>query len=411
MDDLVGKNFGPYRVVEKLGEGGMAVVYRAFQESLGRYAAIKMLRSELARDEEFVNRFRREALAAANMDHPNILHVYDAGAAHGMYYIVMGFVDGGSLKDLIAQGPLDPEYAVAITIQLAEALDYAHRHGVIHRDVKPSNVLMTRDGRPMLTDFGIAKALYETEALTRTGATIGTPEYMAPEQIQGQPVDGRTDIYALGIVLYEMLTGWAPFSAPTPVATLYKQVNEPPPPLGQVNIKVPGWLEGVVARAVAKRPELRYQQAGEFAEALRQRTAPAVAAASPAAAAPAAAAPAKTSGRGTPAATTPTTGRGTPPAAKTPPPRRATPAVAAAPPGTGEVPAGGGAAAAATAPVAGRRRSAVPLLLGAIALLVVGLIIGAVVLLGGGGKEEKQAATAPDKDSCGAKPPHNPALN
>ena len=220
MDDLIGKSFGAYKVLDRIGEGGMAVVYRAYQESLGRYAAIKVLRSELAHDSEFVTRFRREAQAVAQLNHPNILQVYDAGVANGVYYIAMGFVDGGSLKDLIEQGPLDPQYAASVGAQLADALNYAHKLGIVHRDVKPSNVLMTRDGRPMLTDFGIAKALYESAALTRTGTSIGTPEYMAPEQIQGQPVDGRTDIYALGIVLYEMATGWAPFSAPTPVATL-----------------------------------------------------------------------------------------------------------------------------------------------------------------------------------------------
>jgi len=247
------------------------VVYKAYQESLGRYAAIKVLRAELARDEEFVARFRREALAVAQFSHPNILQVYDAGMANGVYYMVMGFMDGGSLKDLIAQGPMDTEYAVSIVAQVADALGYAHKQGIIHRDVKPNNVLMSRDGRPMLADFGIAKAMYESASLTRTGISIGTPEYMAPEQIQGQTVDGRTDIYALGIVLYEMLTGWAPFSTPTPVATLYKQVNEAPPPVHQVNVNVPEWLEGVVGRALAKRPEARYQQASEFAEALRSR--------------------------------------------------------------------------------------------------------------------------------------------
>ncbi|MBN1137624.1 MAG: protein kinase [Anaerolineae bacterium] len=272
MDELIGKNFGPYKILDKVGEGGMAVVYRAYQESLGRYAAIKVLRADLARDEEFVARFRREALAVAQLNHPNILHVYDAGVAQGVYYIVMGFVEGGSLKDLIAQGSIDPAYAASIGAQLADALEYAHKQGIIHRDVKPSNVLMTRDGRPMLTDFGIAKALYESAALTRTGASIGTPEYMAPEQIQGQPVDGRTDIYALGIVLYEMVTGWAPFSTPTPVATLYKQVNEPPPPLHQVNVNAPDWLEGVVSKALAKRPEGRYQHAADLAAALRSRS-------------------------------------------------------------------------------------------------------------------------------------------
>jgi serine/threonine protein kinase len=274
MDSLIGQQFGPYKITEKLGEGGMAVVYKGYQQSLNRNVAIKVLRQELAQDEEFVARFRREALAVADLNHPNILHVYDAGFVQGMYYIVMAYVDGGSLRDLVGQGPLEPEYALSIASQVADALHHAHQRGIIHRDVKPNNILLSRDGRPLLADFGIAKALHESSGLTRTGMSIGTPEYMAPEQIQGQKVDGRTDIYSLGIVLYEMLVGWAPFSSTTPVAALYKQVNEPPPPLRQANINVPAWLEAVVNRALAKSPQERYQQASDFADALRQRRAP-----------------------------------------------------------------------------------------------------------------------------------------
>jgi serine/threonine protein kinase len=274
MDTLIGQTIGPYKITEKIGEGGMAVVYKGYQQSLNRFVAIKILRVELAQDEQFVARFRQEALAVAGLSHPNILHVYDAGTAFGMYYIVMAYVEGGSLRDLITQGALETDYAVSIAMQLADALDHAHRQGLVHRDVKPNNVLINRDGRPLLTDFGIAKALGESKGLTRTGTAIGTPEYMAPEQIQGQQVDGRTDIYALGIVLYEMLVGWAPFSSTTPVAALYKQVNEPPPPLRQANINVPSWLDAVVNKALAKRPQDRYQHAGEFAEALRERRVP-----------------------------------------------------------------------------------------------------------------------------------------
>ena len=247
MDSLIGQQFGPYKITDKLGEGGMAVVYKGYQQSLNRNVAIKVLRQELAKDEEFVARFRREALAVADLDHPNILHVYDAGFVEGMYYMVMAYVDGGSLRDLMGHGPLEPDYALSIAAQMADALHHAHQRGIVHRDVKPNNILLTRDGRPLLGDFGIAKALHESTGLTRTGMSIGTPEYMAPEQIQGQKVDGRTDIYALGIVLYEMLAGWAPFSSSTPVASLYKQVNEPPPPLRQVNINIPAWLDGILS--------------------------------------------------------------------------------------------------------------------------------------------------------------------
>lgn len=274
MNNLVGQKFGPYEITAKIGEGGMAVVYKGYQQSLNRYVAIKVLRSELAQDKEFVERFRREALSVADLSHPNILHVYDAGFSDGVYYIVMAFVDGGSLKDMVMRGPLDMDYAISIVAQVADALHHAHQHGLVHRDVKPNNILMSRDGRPLLTDFGIAKAVHESTGLTRTGTSIGTPEYMAPEQIQGQKVDGRTDIYALGIVLYEMLTGWTPFSTTTPVATLYKQVNEPPPPLRQANINIPSWLENVALKALEKSPQDRFQQASDFAEALRQRRAP-----------------------------------------------------------------------------------------------------------------------------------------
>jgi len=270
MDDLIGKTFGPYAVTEKIGEGGMAVVYRGFQASLNRYVAIKVLRGDLARNQEFVARFHREALAVAKLSHPNILHVYDAGAAHGVYYIVMDYAEGGTLKDLIHRGPVPIERAVSITVQLADALDYAHKQGLIHRDVKPSNVLLTSEGRPLLTDFGIARLLDQATQLTRTGTSIGTPEYMAPEQAQGQPPDGRVDVYALGIVLFEMLAGTVPFRADTPVATMYKHVHEAPPPLRQLNRAVPAWLEAAVAKALAKNPQDRFQRAGALANALRQ---------------------------------------------------------------------------------------------------------------------------------------------
>ncbi len=270
MEELIGQTFGPYTITERIGEGGMAVVYKGYQEALNRYVAIKVLRQELSSDKEFVARFQQEALAVANLNHPNILHVYDAGRAHNRYYIAMAYVEGGTLKDLLGQGPLDVESVCTVGSQIADALDYAHRRGLIHRDVKPSNVLITADGRPLLTDFGIAKALYEAQQLTRTGISIGTPEYMAPEQASEKPPDGRTDIYALGILLYEMLTGHVPFAADTPLATLYMQVHRSPPPLRQVNGNIPTWLEEIVNKALAKDPNDRYARAGELATALRE---------------------------------------------------------------------------------------------------------------------------------------------
>ncbi len=270
MDELIGKRIGPYTIREKIGEGGMAVVYKGYQESLNRYVAIKVLRGDLARNQQFVTRFRREALAVAKLSHPNILHVYDAGVAYGVYYIVMDYAPGGSLKDLMRRRPLDMGRAISIVAQVAEALDYAHQRGLIHRDVKPSNILLSADGRPLLTDFGIAKALYEQEQLTRTGTAIGTPEYMAPEQVEGHAVDGRTDIYSLGVVLYEMVGGRPPFRADTPMAVVYQHLNETPPPLRRVNPSAPGWLEAILDQALAKNPAARFQRASDFARSLRR---------------------------------------------------------------------------------------------------------------------------------------------
>jgi serine/threonine protein kinase len=274
VDELLGKDFGPYRVVEKIAEGGMAVVYKGYQESLNRYVALKVLRKELTSDRKFIARFRREALAVAKLSHPNILHIHDANLAHGRYYIAMEYVDGGSLKDLLAQGPLPIGNAIDIAIQLADALDYAHREGLIHRDVKPANVLLTRSGRPKLADFGIVQALHERSALTMPGSSPGTPMYMSPEQAGGQSTDSRTDIYSLGIVLYEMLAGRPPFNPPSAMATLYQQVNEPPPPIRRLQPQVPRWLEAAISTALAKHPRDRYQQASEFAAVLRQRQTP-----------------------------------------------------------------------------------------------------------------------------------------
>ncbi len=270
MDRLIGTSFGPYRILEQIGEGGMGVVYRGYQESLNRYVAIKVLRGELARNQEFIARFGQEARAVARLSHPNILHVYDAGVVEGRQYMAMDYAEGGSVKDLLQRGPIQAERAVSLAAQVADALDQAHQHGLVHRDVKPGNILLARDGRPLLTDFGIARALDASTRLTRTGASIGTPEYMSPEQGLAEPTDGRTDIYALGIVLYEMLTGHVPFHTETPMATLYKQVHEPPPPLRRNDAELPSWLEKVVAKALSKRPADRFQTASEFAAALRQ---------------------------------------------------------------------------------------------------------------------------------------------
>ncbi|HUW12964.1 MAG TPA: serine/threonine-protein kinase [Anaerolineae bacterium] len=275
MDPLIGRQIGPYVITEWLGEGGMAVVYKAHQPSLNRDVAIKILTGVLARDEELVMRFRREAVAAGALGHPNILTIYDAGTTDdGLYYIVMEYASGGTVKDLLRQGPLSVDGACDIAAQIADALQAAHDRGIIHRDLKPSNILLAGDGRPLLVDFGVALTASEPR-LTRTGLALGTPEYMSPEQAQGQPVDGRTDVYALGAALYEMLSGQVLFFGETPLATLYRHVHEPAPDLSQMpGVHVPLWLAAVVSRALAKQPEERYQTAREMAAALRSRSLP-----------------------------------------------------------------------------------------------------------------------------------------
>ncbi|MBI5877187.1 MAG: protein kinase [Chloroflexi bacterium] len=268
--ELIGQEIGTYQIVERVGEGGMAAVYRAHQPSLNRDVAIKVLSGKHADEDVFRQRFEREAKAVAQLTHPHIVPIHDFGEdrVHGVQYIVTDYIKGGSLHDALKRG-LPMANALAIIAQVADALDYAHAHGVVHRDIKPGNILLTEDGRALLTDFGIAK-IAEATQYTETGAVIGTPAYMSPEQITGAAVDGRSDVYSLGIVCYELLAGQPPFRADTPLAVLHQQVYDPPPPLRQLNPRVPGELERVVARALAKDRAQRYRTAGEFAAALRK---------------------------------------------------------------------------------------------------------------------------------------------
>lgn len=271
--DLVGKKLGQYEILAEIGRGGMATVYRGYQASLNRSVAVKVLSGELAHDPDFRARFAREAHAVAQLAHPNILPVYDFGEdpATGVVYFVTQLVDGGALS-VQMNAPMPPDAAARIVAQLARALDYAHACGIVHRDVKPANVLMTRDGHPFLSDFGIAKIMAETK-LTQTGASLGTPEYMSPEQAQGLPVDHRSDIYSLGVLLYRMLAGMLPFQADTPVALLHQHAYEPPPPLRERAPGVPKSIERIVMRALAKDPAQRYSTAGELADALEDEAA------------------------------------------------------------------------------------------------------------------------------------------
>jgi len=225
---------------------------------------------ELSIDESFVQRFRREAQAAANLSHPNIVSVYDWGQGDRTYFIVMEYVDGQTLSSLIRQGPIDPTRAASIGADVAGALEFAHRHGVIHRDVKPANVLIDQSGTVKVTDFGIARSAGVSEGLTQTGSVMGTATYFSPEQAQGQPVDARTDVYSLGIVLYEMVAGRPPFSGENPVSIAYKHVREAPVPLREINPTVPAAYEAIVERAMAKSVDDRYQTTGELRRDLQR---------------------------------------------------------------------------------------------------------------------------------------------
>jgi serine/threonine-protein kinase len=263
-----------YELHRKLAQGGMANVYLARDLLLDRPVAVKVLFPEHARDDAFVERFRREATAAANLNHPNVVAIYDWGQQHGTYYIVMEYVEGRPLSDIIrTEGPLHPDRAAEITADVAAALAFAHRNGVVHRDVKPGNILITGTGQVKVADFGIAQASSNADAtqnLTQAGAVMGTATYFSPEQAQGLPVDPRSDLYSLGCVLYEMLTARPPFAGDSPVAIAYKHVQEQPFPPSTVNPTVPAALEAIDMKLLQKDPADRYASAEDLRADLRR---------------------------------------------------------------------------------------------------------------------------------------------
>jgi serine/threonine protein kinase len=262
-DPLIGTTLGVYELRERLGQGGMAAVYRGFHPGLARAVAVKVLALNRMADPSLPARFRREARLAASLDHRHIVPIHDFGEADGYLYIVMALVGGGTLKDRL-RTPLPLDESVRLTGQIADALSYAHSRGVYHRDVKPANILIETADRALLGDFGIARALGETTQLTATFGTIGTPAYMAPEQWRGEEIDGRADIYALGVVLYEALSGTVPFTATTTGALREQHLSAPVPPLASRGAHVPKEFEEVVQSALAKRPEDRYEDAQVF---------------------------------------------------------------------------------------------------------------------------------------------------
>ncbi|MGH3060355.1 MAG: Stk1 family PASTA domain-containing Ser/Thr kinase, partial [Gaiellaceae bacterium] len=276
-DTLINTLFdGRYRIVRKLGSGGMANVYLAEDEDLGRRVAIKILNDRYANDDLFIERFRREAKSAAGLSHPNIVSIYDRGEAEGTYYIAMEVIEGRSLKELIlTRGALPVDTAIGYAKQLLEALRFAHRHGIIHRDIKPHNVLVSADQhvkanepRLKVTDFGIAR--HGASQMTEAGSIMGTAQYLSPEQARGAPVTAASDLYSAGVVLYEMLTGKVPFTGDSAIEIAMKHVNELPRPPSNLRAEIPPELDQIVLRALAKEPEDRYQTAEEFIEDLER---------------------------------------------------------------------------------------------------------------------------------------------
>src|SRR5213595_2519981 len=263
-DTLIDSVFdGRYLIIRKLGAGGMANVYLAEDQELGRRVAIKILDDRHAADDSFIERFRREAKNAAGLSHPNIVSIYDRGEAEGTYYIAMEYLDGRTLKELIvARGPAPVNVAIDYARQILTAVRFAHRHGIVHRDIKPHNVLVDTEGRLKVTDFGIARA--GTSQMTEAGSIIGTAQYLSPEQAKGAPVDQTSDLYSVGIVLYELLTGAVPFNGDTPVEIAMKHLSTVAEPPSMRRSDVPRDLDMIVLRALAKDPAERYQSAEEM---------------------------------------------------------------------------------------------------------------------------------------------------
>ena len=274
MATLAGKTLGNYEVIERVGRGGMAEVYKGYHPKLDRHVAIKILHGFLAEGEDFLARFEREAKAVASLRHENIIQIHDFDVQDENYYMVMEYVDGDTLTEKLqklsktkSKMPLDE--VLSITKQVAKALAHAHKQGIIYRDLKPSNILIAKNGQTFLTDFGIAK-IASTTQFTSTGALIGTPAYMSPELCKGIDLTPVSDLYSLGIIIYEMLTGEIPYDSETPLSILQKHITEPIPSLYEHRVDLPAAFEKIISTALAKEPEDRYQTADEISKALAQ---------------------------------------------------------------------------------------------------------------------------------------------
>ena len=267
---LIGSELVGCRVVAEIGRGGMAHVYRAYQTRLDRWVAIKVLRVDLLSNPEVLARFRREAKAVAALRHPNILTIHDYGEEHGLAYIIMEYVAGGTLKERLTGQPWEAQQALSMVIPMGRALTYAHTQGIIHRDVKPANILLAQKDWPLLSDFGLAKLLQARQHITEPGMGLGTPLYTAPEQMTGEAVDHRADIYALAMVLYELVTGRLPFGGHTPVNAMVERLSQPPVPPRRINPALSPQLEAILIQALSRQPQDRYAEMEEMVSALDQ---------------------------------------------------------------------------------------------------------------------------------------------
>ena len=268
MTDWIGYTLGGYRIESEIGRGAMARVYRAYQPQLERWVALKVLEVGGVGDREFLARFRREAKAIAALRHPNILTIYDYGEEKGIAYIVMEYVAGGTLKAHLPGKPMEWPDVATLVIPVGRALAYAHSQGIVHRDVKPANILLARPDWPLLADFGLVKLLGRQRGITRPGTSIGTPAYFSPEQAAGEDVDHRSDVYGLGIVLYELLTGHVPFESDSPFEVMLRRLREPPIPPRRLNSRITPQLEAVILQALARDPMARYPTMEALVDAL-----------------------------------------------------------------------------------------------------------------------------------------------